>query len=435
MKVAIFTDSYLPKIDGVAISTEQFCRLLVPQGHEFIISCPDYGPEADDAGTGPGITSVRFPNKPLPTYPDVKLAKLSLRRIRQVMEWKPDLVHIETPGLLGQYGIAAARLYGVPVVGTYHTMVNEVGMYISPYRLLKLDKLVERVKGTFSRELAQELRKAEATPRKSLSNRIILRMTNELYNRCEVVISPTNLIAQELKNGGVKRPLEVVSNGLDLTAFSSRVVMPPGTDGVPRYLHVGRLSFEKNVDVLLWAFLRIRQAQPQATLDIYGDGPAFTTLQDEARRLQISDAVTFHGFVDRATLPEIYPQYHCFLTASTMETQGLVVLEALASGLPAVGVHAYALPELIHDGENGFIANPADDEMIAAKAVQITTDTDLFTRFSQNSLAIAASHDVNRSVTRLERIYERAVAGDYRPHAVEPGPNLPGESPPDFPEL
>ncbi len=433
MKVAIFTDSYLPKIDGVAISTEQFCRLLVPYGHEFIISCPDYGP--DDAGTGPGIASVRFPNKPLPTYPDVKLATLSLRRIRQVMDWQPDLVHIETPGLLGQYGIAAARLYGVPVVGTYHTMVNEVGMYISPYRLLKLDKLVERVKGTFSRELAQELRKAEASSRKSLSNRIILRMTNELYNRCEVVISPTNLIAQELKNGGVRRPLEVVSNGLELTAFDSKTVEPPAADDVPRYLHVGRLSFEKNVDVLLWAFLRIRQEQPRATLDIYGDGPALTTLQDEARRLQIDEAVTFHGFVDRATLPAIYRQYHCFLTASTMETQGLVVLEALASGLPAVGVHAYALPELIHSGENGFIANPADDQVIASSAVKITSDRELFVRFSQNSLNIAAQHDVNRSVMRLERIYERAIAGDYRPHAVEPGPNLPGESPPDFPEL
>jgi len=260
MKVVVFSDTYLPKIDGVGISTDQFCRLLAARGHEFVICAPQYGPKEDTVGEGPGISVIRFTNRPLPSYPEVKLANLSLRRIREAMSIQPDLVHIQTPGPMGQYGIAAARLYTVPVVGTYHTMVNEVGMYISPYRLLKLDKLVERVKGTFSRELRTELKRAEHSPKRSLSNRLILRITNELYNRCEVVVSPTELIARELTNGGVKRPIEIVSNGLELDRFRGSVRSLP--ERVVRYLHVGRLSFEKNVDVLLWAFIRILQVQP-----------------------------------------------------------------------------------------------------------------------------------------------------------------------------
>ncbi len=433
MKIVVFTDTYLPKIDGVGISTEQFCRLLVEKGHEFIICAPEYGPDLDAAGIGPGMRGIRFPNRPLPSYPEVKVAGLSLRRIREAMSWKPDLVHIQTPGLMGQYGIAAARLYSVPVVGTYHTMVNEVGMYISPYRLLKLDRLVEKVKGTFSRELSTELRKAEKSPRKSLSNRIILRITNELYNRCEVVISPTELIANELRGAGVRRPLEVVSNGLDFTQFHGEELMPPDEGDPPRYLHVGRLSFEKNVDIVLWAFVRILRDQPRATLDVVGDGPALESLRAEAQRLGLTESVRFHGFVDRATLPGVYPRYHCFLTASTMETQGLVVLEALASGLPAVGVDAYALPELIRHGENGYLARPFDDEAIARWALDITSDAERYRSFSRRSLELAAGHDVHHSATLLESIYNRAAAGDFRPGRGQPGPNLPGEEPPEFP--
>lgn len=435
MKIVIFSDTYLPKIDGVGISTDQFCRLLAERGHEFVICAPQYGHDEDNVGAGPGIRIIRFSNRPLPSYPDVKLANLSLRRIRDAMATKPDIVHIQTPGPMGQYGIAAARLYSVPVVGTYHTMVNEVGMYISPYRLLKLDKLVEKVKGTLSRELRTELKRAEHSPRKSLSNRLILRLTNELYNRCEVVISPTELIAGELRNAGVKRPLEIVSNGLDLERFHAAPRELDGSaDGI-KYLHVGRLSFEKNVDVLLWAFVRIRGEQPGATLDIVGDGPALVSLREEAQRLGVSEQVQFHGFVSRDQLPELYPRFDCFLTASTMETQGLVVLEALASGLPAVGVDAYALPELIHHGENGYLAHPFDDEGIAGYALQVTTDAERYAAFSRESLLIAAGHDVHRSAELLERIYRDAAEGAYRPSKRKPGPDLPSEPPPPFPEF
>lgn len=431
MRIVVFTDTYLPKIDGVGISTEQFCRLLVERGHQFVICAPQYGQDDDTVGSGGGIKVIRFTNRPLPSYPEVKLANLSLRRIREAMAGKPDLVHIQSPGLMGQYGIAAARLYSIPVVGTYHTMVNEVGMYLSPYRLLKLDKLVEKVKDTLSLDLRTELRKAEHSPKKSLSNRLILRLTNELYNRCEVVISPTELIAAELRGAGVKRPVEIVSNGLDLVRFHGD---PRSCDGnQPKYLHVGRISFEKNVDVLLWAFARIREQQPGATFDIVGDGPALSSLKAEAGRLGIGDAVRFHGFIQRTDLPEIYPQYDCFLTASTMETQGLVVLEALASGLPAVGVDAYALPELIRHGENGFLARPFDDAGIADYAVQVTSQGERYQEFSRTSLAIAAGHDMNRSAELLERIYRDAAGGSYRPGKTLPGPDLPHEEPPPFP--
>jgi len=407
MHIAVFTDTFLPKIDGVGISVERFSRILANRGHTFTICAPEYG-EKDFHQIGDNIEVLRFKNAPLPSYPEIKVVLPSQKKIKKAMtKHKPDVVHIQTPGLLGQYGVLAAKMYGVPLIGTYHTLVSEQGTYISPYRLLKVDTLLNFFRS--HKKIKKNLDKIERKDRKNFTKEIIFRLTNTLYETAHLIITPSHMIKEELLDYNVRTPIEVVSNGMDLSQFTGQ---PKELSKKPlKFLHVGRISFEKNCEVVLKAFTKILEKLPDAKLDIIGDGPALTSLKIEAKQLGIDHAVTFPGFVNHPDLPSIYPQYDLFLTASTMETQGLVVLEAMACGLPCIGVDSYALPELIQNNRNGFIVEPFDHLAMAEKVLQLMGDEALYRRFSLQSLEIAREHDIVLCADRLETVYKMVAEG------------------------
>ena len=401
MNIVIFSDTFLPKIDGVAISVDHFSRILAGRGHKFVICCPRYG-EGDFDRIGDDIHIVRFKNAPLPSYPGIKVVLPSRKRIKRAMEmFKPDVVHIQSPGPLGQYGILAARMYGVPVVGTYHTLISEQDTYISMYRLLKMDSMLDFFWA--GKKIKKRLEKFERSPAKALKKKLIMRLCNSVYETGKLIISPSQMIKKELLDHGVKTPIEVISNGMDLSRFTGQVKTAPAS--APRLLHVGRISYEKNCEVVLRAFQTIRKQKPDATLDVYGDGPALDSLKIEARTLGIAGSVDFKGFVDRNQLPDIYPRYDLFLTASTMETQGLVVLEAISCGVPCVGVDAFALPELIEHERNGYIVKSFDHAAMAERALEILDHPELFRMFSEAGLKLSRSHDIEKCADRLEAAY------------------------------
>lgn len=405
MNIVIFSDSFLPKIDGIAISTEQFCRLLAEKGHRFVICCPKYGP-ADTDAIGENVKIIRFKNAPLPSYPDIKVVLPSRKKIIKAMNlFEPDLVHIQTPGPLGQYGVLAAKMYGVPLMGTYHTLVNEQDMYLSLYRLLKMDALLNMFRSNI--KIGNNLDKIERKKKKSFKSNLIYKLTNMLYESGRLIISPSHLIKNELISQGVKTPIEVVSNGMNLTRFKSDVRTEPQSPA--KILHVGRISFEKNCEVVLRAFALMIKDKPDLTLDIIGDGPALKSLKTEAKQLGIAEKVNFPGFISYDTLPEVYPRYDLFLTASTMETQGLVVLESMACGLPCIGVNSYALPELIHHEQNGYIVEPFDHIKMAEHALALLSDKETYRSFSEESLKISKEHEVQLCASRLEAIYKQVI--------------------------
>lgn len=407
MNIVIFTDSFLPKIDGIAISVGNFSRLLGERGHNFVICAPEYE-KNETVNLGENVHIVRFRNTGLPSYPDVKMVLPSHKRITKAMTmFKPDLVHIQTPGLLGQYGVLAAKMYGVPLMGTYHTLVSEQDTYVSLYRLLKVDALLDFF--TSQKKVKKRLDKIERKKEKTLKKTIILKLCNGLYETGKLIITPSHLIKEELQKEGVQTPIEVVSNGMDLTRFTAAPREAP--TGPPRLLHVGRISYEKNCDVILKAFTLILKKTPEATLDIFGDGPALTSLKIQANQLGIDKNVVFHGFVDHASLPTIYPRYDVFLTASTMETQGLVALESAACGLPCIGVDAFALPELIQHNRNGYIVEPFDHFALAEKTMQLLGDAETYRRFSKQSLEIAQDHELTKCADRMEAVYRMLING------------------------
>ena len=417
MNIVIFTDTFLPKIDGVAISVENFCKILSESGHHFLIFCPKY--QADDPDSlGENVKIVRFKNASLPSYPDIKIVVPSYKKIKKsISSFQPDLIHIQTPGMLGQYGVWAAKKFKIPLIGTYHTLVSEQHTYISFYRLLKIDTLIRYIRS--KKKVKKRLHKIEQKNDTSFKKKFILKLCNRLYETGERIISPSHLIKEELIGYGLKKPIDVISNGIDLSIFLSEYKEKPS--GSPRLLHVGRISYEKNCDVVLNAFALILKKIPDAVLDILGDGPALSSLKEQAKDLHIDKNVNFPGFIPHNSLPEIYKKYDLFLTASTMETQGLVVLEAMAGGLPCIGVKSYALPELIHDRKNGFICAPFNHIQMAEKTMELLNDSSMYRAFSKKSIEIAGEHDIHKCAEELEKTYNLTVK-NYKNKKANPLP-------------
>lgn len=406
MRIAIFTDSFFPKIDGIAVSVQNFCEKLEGRGHKFVICCPRYA-EDDSELIGANIRIERFKSLPLPSYPEMRIIVPGRKRLHKVIkDFKPDLIHIQTPGFMGQYGVAAGKIYSIPVVGTYHTMMSEVGMYVNPFRLLKLDKLLNRFRR--KKKIASKLEKVTRKKPASLGGKLLFKLANRLYEKCQIVISPSELIKKELIHQQIKAPVTVVSNGIDLRFFRGEKRHFPQTH--PRILHVGRIAPEKNTEEVIRAFALVKREIPDALLTVVGDGPVLTDLKREASELRVADSVNFMGYKSRSELPQIYADHDLFITASAMETQGLVALEAIATGLPAVGVDAYALPELIQNGRNGFTPPAHDIHKMAEATVKLLKDAALYEQCSAASLEIAQDHGHDKCTDKLEKIYRKAAA-------------------------
>lgn len=405
MNIAIFTDTFLPKIDGIAVSLKQFISRLSAKGHNFIVFCPAYS-ENDTIFFNENTRIIRFKSYSLPSYPDVKIVLPSKKKIlEEVKGFNVDIIHIQSPGILGQYGVVAAKKLNLPLAGTYHTMISEQGTYISPYRLLKIDKLVDLIKS--GKKVKKKLKKIERKKKKTIGKKIIQKLVDSVYEKSDLIITPSNLIRETLIKEGVQTRIRVISNGLDLSYFSAS---PRQIQTSPyRLLHVGRISYEKNIEVVLKAFKLINEKFSGSTLDIFGDGPALASLKKEARQLSIDNVVVFHGFVEHSMLNEVYRRFDLFLTASTMETQGLVVLEAISSALPCIGVDAFALPELIEHDHNGIIVEPFDHEQMGRAAIDLLQDPERYHRFSENCLRVAARHDLNSCSEYLESTYQELI--------------------------
>jgi glycosyltransferase involved in cell wall biosynthesis len=175
-------------------------------------------------------------------------------------------------------------------------------------------------------------------------------------------------------------------------------------------MHCGRLGFEKNAEVVVEAFARFAEDRPDWELHLLGEGPAAPYLRLLIDRLGIAGRVRFEGFVSRERLADSYREADIYATASTIETQGLVVLEAMASGTPVVGVDALAVPEMARHGRNAIIVEPYDRAAMASAFARIADDDALRERMGRAGIEDVRVHDLDRAIDRLENTYEELAA-------------------------
>jgi len=433
MRIAIFTDSYVPDKNGVSASIDQFTKLMAADGHKIMIFCPKYGLYKDKRY--PNITIKRYAAFKWPTYGDIRIAIPFIgAAVRDLREFGPDLVHVQTPITIGWIGIWASKILKIKNIQTYHTYIPDFLSYLNPKLLFgikkisseenasKMSKLVAgsslgddkalfaRIKSYFEKDSADKAVKAKKTKKKTkkrINDTFGRDFTCVVYDRADLILTPSKAMAKILKQQGVKAKVEVQSNGIDYDFFKKKEDY-----GVKNHIvHFGRLGHEKSVDVVIRAFSIAQRTIPELTLDIWGDGPARKVLQLLVSSLGLNNKIRFYGRYEINKLAGELPKYDFFATASTIETQGIVILEAMASGLPVLGVDKFAISEVVHDGENGYISRPFDIEGMAANMVKLLQDDKKLERFGQKALEMAKSHEIKKCKEQLLNTYERVVSG------------------------
>ncbi len=376
MRVGLFTDAYLPEITGVTTVVRTLRDELERLGHEAYVYAPLYAHPSDDERN-----VFRYRSGPVFGYHTARMAVPFSRKAGKSFGVL-DLAHSHTPFSLAYAACTAARRHGLPHVQTYHT-------YLSHYR-----HYIPRV-------IRPSARAAE-------------KYSAFLCNRCSVVTVPTQSIHDELRRFGVRRPIRVLPFGPDLrdyegeSVWCARDTLSIDKDA-PLFLYAGRIAPEKNLLFLLECFARIRATLDRAVMVFAGDGPQRAELEQAAVRLGVSDGVRFAGFLDRKRLIDLYRTADVFLFASKTETQGLVLVEAMAAGTPGVAVRAMGVRDVVEDGANGFLVSEDVQEFVD-KAVLVATDRQLAARLSEGALVTAEKTSLERGVLGLVDVYEESLA-------------------------
>jgi 1,2-diacylglycerol 3-alpha-glucosyltransferase len=380
MKVALFTDTYLPTVDGVVTSVRETRRQLEADGHEVVIFAPE---DPRHRGTrDPGLIYVRA--KELRTYPGYRLAMFPGREVDLVKSLGIDVIHSHGVGFVGVKGLWSAWQARIPIVQTFHTMIQDAIPFYSPFGLNF--HLLER------------------------GLRFYLRV---FLRKCQGVVVPSQAVLDEILALSPEATIaDVIPTGVDPDRFHPGIDAQPirdkwGLNGHDVILHVGRVAPEKNLTTLLHAFRRVRKVNGHAKLLVVGSGPYMERCYETVRNLHLSGEVIFTGFVPDEDLPKYYAAADAFAIASKFETQGVVILEALASGLPVAGAKFRAIPEFVRDGRNGVLFDPSDVGGCADAILRCLGGRDDMGRVARAS---ALPFSVSRCTRRLESLYERLSA-------------------------
>jgi glycosyltransferase involved in cell wall biosynthesis len=386
MRIGLFTNNYRPLVNGLATSVETFARAFRRAGHEVTVVAPRYPgvPEREEGVLR--VPGVRAPTHhayvlPLAWWPGLARAVAALRL---------DLFHAQHPLLLGAAAARWARRSKKPLVFTYHTHYDRYAHYVpGPSRFVA---------------------------------HLATRQATAFANRADLVIAPGPAVARALTAEGVRTRVAIVPTGVPLAPVPSgprRAACRRSLgleEGAPLCLGLGRLAKEKNQAFLLSAFARILRNLPGARLILVGEGDDRSRLERLARTLGIGDSVRFVGAVPHEAVGHYYLAADLFLFSSTSETQGIVVLEALAAGLPVVAVASDAAEDLLADGRAGVLT-PEDATAFATSAVELWGQPERRRAMGEAGRRIAAAYAPDASAATLLGLYEEA-ARSYRTEAV-----------------
>lgn len=383
MRILKISDVYFPRVNGVSTSIQTFRASLAGLGHETVLVAPGYPGQAADAEHG--IT--RVPSRGVPRDPEDRMMKyreLLRRASGLVARGRFDLIHVHTPFLAHYAGLNVGRRSGLPVVETYHTYFEE---YLHHY--------VPLLPGSLLKLLAR-------------------RLTVSQCRALDALVVPSASMLEVLRRYGVEVEAEVIPTGLDLQLFEGgdgrRFRAAQGIDAHrPVLVHISRVAFEKNIDFILRAFARVHASRPDALLFIAGEGPAEEHLRQLARRLGVEPAVRFVGYLDRKTaLLDCYRAADAFVFASRTETQGLVLLEAMALGVPVVSTAVLGTADVLRDA-TGALVVAEEAEAFAAAVLRLLSDKALQAALAAGGVETARRWSAHALAERMAGLYHRVT--------------------------
>ena len=390
MKLAFLAQSYPPMVSGAAIFAKRLADGMAERGHQvLVIAASDRG--APYLKQTDNLSELHLRSAPNPFRVGQRFLLPARRAVlRALREFQPDLVHSHEPFHLGLTGIAYARRARLPVTLSIHQLPWFVASYIPD-----VDGLRARAES------------------------LLWDYARWVLKKFSVLVTPTRTISDIVAERTGLRP-RTISYGLDLRAFTPSPLSPDfertlrnklGLPArVPVLLHVGRLDADKRVERVLRAASETMK-ETDAHLLLVGDGREKAALMRLADSLRLDGRVHFPGFItaDRG-LPDIYRLADLFVTASEIETQGIVLLEAAASALPIAAVRATCIPEIVHHGENGFLSEPGDIPALARSMTTLIQDSELATRMGKSSRMLAQVHDQQNTMKLHEELYGDLIA-------------------------
>lgn len=377
MRIALFTETFLPKIDGIVTRLCHTVEHLQRAGDQVLIFSPEGGLKEYHGATICGIEGF-----PLPLYPELKLAIPTPTIGKQLELFQPDIIHVANPAVLGLGGLYYARKLNIPLVASYHTHLPQ---YLHHYGLGMLEGL-----------LWELLRSG--------------------HNQADLNLCTSTAMVEELTNHGIER-VDLWQRGVDTELFQPchasqemRDRLSQGNPDSTILLYVGRLGAEKEIDRIK----PILEAIPNACLALVGDGPNRESLEEH-----FADTPTyFVGYLRGQKLASAYASADAFIFPSRTETLGLVLLEAMAAGTPVVAANSGGIPDIVTDGINGYLFDPADEKG-AIKATQNLLDrSEERETLRQNARAEAERWGWSAATQQLRDYYQKVISVNSIPSAA-----------------
>ena len=378
MKILFISDVYFPRVNGVSTSIETFRRNLRAQGHTVHLIAPDYGvPSADESDI------LRVPARPVPLDPEDRFMRYGwvMQQLDELRVKHYDLIHIQTPFVAHYLGVKLSRLLGIPCVETYHTFFEEYLYHYIP-----------------------------VLP-KSLTRWLAKRFSRHQGNSLDGMVVPSKPMQRVLQAYGVKTTTEVIATGIEPASFipGNRAVFRDklglGMDR-PVLLFVGRVAHEKNIGFLIKVVEQVRTEIADVLFIIAGEGPARASLAQQVKQLGLDNNIRFVGYLDRHTeLNDCYRSADVFIFSSRTETQGLVLLEAMAQGVPLVSIAEMGTRDVLKDGLGVLIAQEELADF-SGKVVKLLSDGQLRRELGNSGRDYANEWSASRQAQRMLSFYK-----------------------------
>ena len=387
LKILLISDVYFPRVNGVSTSIRTFTEQLELLGHTVHLLAPDYGIKTIDEAW---IT--RVPARSIYFDPEDKLMKYGklLKLLPDLKSQKYDLIHIHTPFVAHYAGLRLAKLLHVPVVETYHTFFEDYLHHYLPW-----------IPNFAARGLARFISKRQC-------------------NQVDAIVAPSRPMLDVLRGYGINARAEVIATGLQAHSFSEangdafRLQYGIALER-PMLLYVGRVAFEKNIHFLLKVVKQLCEFIPEVLLMIAGEGPAEASLHAAVNTQGLAQNVQFIGYLDREKqLNACYKSADIFVFASKSETQGLVLLEAMAQGTPVVAIAELGTASILIEGEGAVIA-PEDTQVFMQKVRSLLLNPAHRRQLGQRGRAYAQSKwSALRQAERMVTFYADLIGASVK---------------------
>jgi glycosyltransferase involved in cell wall biosynthesis len=375
MRIAFFTDAYLPQANGVATTVEELRGSLVERDHKVFIVAPSYPKFKDECPNVLRLRSIR-----LWKNPELRVSYMFPDRILQkVLQLDVDIVHGFSGGATPSLGLTLAKLKRKPYVFTYNTRWNKYTHYILKGRVIK-PKAMEQ-------------------------------MARLYCNVCDHIVAPAQYVKDELISFGVKRPITVIPNGVNINKFkplrNNDLKQKLGlTENDQIILCVARLAKEKSLDFLIRTFAKFSKDNPDVYFVIAGDGPERTNLQKIIDSLHLGNKVILLGMIPYNDIPQIYNGADVFIFASQTETEGMIVPEAMSSGLPVLAVKDRVFEQFIESGKDGFLVEK-NEEVFNAHLDRLLKNDNLRAEMGKKARAKAEQFSLDEIAKKFENLYKQ----------------------------